>query len=166
MKLLGITFVMIGAIVASFGWVVVDNRFEYSDLPELIAEPRRSSPGYRYSLAATFTLCDGAVRENCVVDGDTFWFRGDKIRIADIDTPEISEPNCPDEKDVGELARDRLLMLLNEGASSFAAGSRDADRHGRKLRTVWRSGESLGIRLVEEGLARRWNGSPVDWCGS
>lgn len=41
-------------------------------------------------LEARFGLCDGPVRVNCVVDGDTLWFRGDKIRIADIDAPEIT----------------------------------------------------------------------------
>ena len=46
---------------------------------------------------ARFSLCDGPVRVNCVVDGDTFWFRGDKIRIADIDAPEIVAPRCRDE---------------------------------------------------------------------
>ncbi len=45
---------------------------------------------------ARFSLCDGPVRVNCVVDGDTFWFRGDKIRIADIDAPEIVSPRCRD----------------------------------------------------------------------
>ncbi|MEY9606879.1 endonuclease YncB(thermonuclease family) [Bradyrhizobium japonicum] len=40
-------------------------------------------------LSVRFTLCDGPIHVNCVVDGDTFWFRGDKIRIADM-TPRKS----------------------------------------------------------------------------
>src|SRR3546814_3267065 len=43
-----------------------------------------------------FELC-GMTRRTCVVDGDTFWLEGEKIRIADIDTPEISEPQCDTE---------------------------------------------------------------------
>lgn len=113
---------------------------------------------------ARFSLCDGPVRVNCVVDGDTFWFKGDKIRIADIDTPEIVSPRCRDERHAGELARDRLLVLLNAGAFSLASGRRDTDRYGRKLRTVTRDGRSIGEMLVSEGLARRWNDARRDWC--
>lgn len=115
-------------------------------------------------LEARFVLCDGPVRVNCVVDGDTFWFRGDKVRIADIDAPEIFSPRCGDERSVGEASRDRLLELLNGGSFTLAAGWRDTDRFGRKLRTVTRHGRSLGEMLVEEGLASRWNGPRRDWC--
>src|SRR3546814_958339 len=31
----------------------------------------------------TFAVCAGSVRIDCVVDGDTFWLDGVKIRIAD-----------------------------------------------------------------------------------
>ena len=113
---------------------------------------------------ARFSLCDGPVRVNCVVDGDTFWFRGDKIRIADIDAPEIVAPRCRDERQVGELARDRLLVLLNAGAFSLSSGWRDTDRYGRKLRTVERAGRSIGEMLVEDGLERRWGEPRRDWC--
>ncbi|HEV7435057.1 MAG TPA: hypothetical protein VGO22_09340, partial [Pseudorhizobium sp.] len=43
-------------------------------------------------VAAEFTVCSAGSRWNCVVDGDTFWLQGVKIRIADIDTPELSPP--------------------------------------------------------------------------
>ncbi|WP_244456645.1 thermonuclease family protein [Agrobacterium pusense] len=115
-------------------------------------------------LEARFVLCDGPVRVNCVVDGDTFWFRGDKIRIADIDAPEIFSPRCGDERSLGEASRDRLLELLNGGRFTLATGSRDTDRYGRTLRTVTRHGRSLGKMLVKGGLAHRWNGPMRDWC--
>ena len=35
---------------------------------------------------------------NCVVDGDTIWLSGVKIRMADYDTPEIGEPKCAAER--------------------------------------------------------------------
>lgn len=44
------------------------------------------------TLSASFSICGEDRRMNCVVDGDTFWFKGEKIRIADIDTPELSPP--------------------------------------------------------------------------
>lgn len=106
----------------------------------------------------------GRVRANCVVDGDTFWFDGTKIRIADIDAPEISEPACADEAQAGELAKARLLALLNAGAFTLITDRRDEDRFGRKLRIVARGGASLGEILVREGLAHPWVGANPDWC--
>jgi len=102
---------------------------------------------------------------NCVVDGDTFWFEGEKIRIADIDTPELSPPRCEAERIKGEAAKARLLALLNAANFALVAGWRDEDKYGRKLRTVLRSGHSLGDILVNEGLARRWDGARHGWCG-
>ncbi|UWU26221.1 thermonuclease family protein (plasmid) [Rhizobium sp. CB3060] len=130
--------------------------------------PTSSHPSFQPTiedaLAARFALCDETSRVNCVVDGDTIWFRSEKIRIADIDAPEIFSPHCRDERSIGEASRDRLLELLNGGSFTLVAGWRDTDRFGRKLRTVTRHGKSLGVMLVQEGLARRWNGPRRDWC--
>ena len=111
-----------------------------------------------------FAVC-GTVRDTCVVDGDTFWLEGVKIRIADIDTPEISSPGCDAEYALGIRARDRLAELLNGGSFELRrVGSREADQYGRKLRVVVRRGQSLGDRLVAEGLARTWTGRKETWC--
>lgn len=116
------------------------------------------------SHSARFSICGASPRTNCVVDGDTFWFRGQKIRIADIDTPEVSPPRCARENRLAEAAKYRLLALLNAGAFSLASGSRDEDRNGRKLRMVLRKGSSIGNTLVAEGLARPWEGRRRSWC--
>ena len=111
-----------------------------------------------------FAVC-GMIRETCVVDGDTIWLEGVKIRIADIDTPEISSPQCDAEYERGIRARDRLVVLLNKGAFELRPiGSRDEDQYGRKLRVVMRDGRSLGDQLVGEGLARPWTGRREPWC--
>jgi endonuclease YncB( thermonuclease family) len=109
-----------------------------------------------------FTLCPPGPRDNCVVDGDTFWLRGEKIRIADIDTPEVSEPQCAAEKALGDRATRRLLVLLNRGP--FKLQGDKQDRHGRLLRVVARRGRSIGDQLVREGLARTWSGRREPWC--
>lgn len=116
------------------------------------------------AIAATFDHC-GAIRRTCVVDGDTFWLKGTKIRIADIDTPEISQPKCRLEKALGDRATSRLIELLNIGPFElYKIGNRDADRYGRKLRVVVRDGQSLGDQLISEGLARTWTGQREPWC--
>lgn len=101
----------------------------------------------------------------CVVDGDTFWLSGERIRIAEIDTPELNPPRCEAERLKGEAAKRRLRELLNAGPFSLAAGWRDEDQHGRKQRTVTRDGRSIGDTMIEEGLARRWDGERRSWCG-
>src|SRR3546814_2172556 len=58
-----------------------------------------------------FELC-GMTRRTCVVDGDTFWLEGEKIRIADIDTPEISEPKCDAEYQRSEEHTSELQSLM------------------------------------------------------
>lgn len=116
------------------------------------------------SLSADFTLCGERRRVNCVVDGDTFWFQRQKIRIADINAPELSPPRCAYERGKGEAAKRRLLALLNAGPFSLSLSDRDEDRYGRKLRIVTRGGRSIGLALVAEGLAREWSGARKPWC--
>ena len=113
---------------------------------------------------ASFGICFGSDRYSCVVDGDTIWFEGRKIRIADINTPEISSPGCASEKRLGEQAKIRLQALLNQGAFSLEPIDRDQDKYGRDLRIITRGGESLGETLVAEGLAERWQGYRRNWC--
>lgn len=116
-------------------------------------------------LRATFSFCGEGRRVTCIVDGDTFWLSGERIRIADIDTPEINPPRCEEERVKGEAAKRRLRELLNAGPFSLIVGMRDEDQYGRKLRTVVRDGRSIGEILVGEGLARRWDGARRSWCG-
>ena len=106
-------------------------------------------------------------RFNCVVDGDTIWSEGIKIRVLDIDTPEIFSPKCDAEYELGVKAQLRLIELLNQGPFEIVANTvRDEDKYGRKLRTLARNGQSLGDVLVQEGLARRWSGSRMTWCAN
>ena len=114
--------------------------------------------------AASFAMCGAGARVNCVVDGDTFWYAGEKIRIADINTPEVGQPACAREARLGAAATARLHALLNQGPFTLQLIDRDRDQYGRLLRTVTRAGESLGAVLVDEGLAEEWRGYRGSWC--
>ncbi len=118
------------------------------------------------TLAASFALCATSPRTTCVVDGDTFWLHGEKVRIADINAPETHGASCQAEAARGAEATKRLITLLNAGPFGLEPGTRDRDRYGRSLRTVTRAGRSLGAQLVTEGLAESWKGRRGDWCGS
>ncbi len=113
---------------------------------------------------ASFELCGSGPRVSCVVDGDTFWYAGTKIRIADINTPETSQASCPQEAALGARAKGRLAQLLNAGPFTLEVQGRQTDRYGRALRVVTRGGRSLGALLETEGLAEHWQGKRGDWC--
>lgn len=102
-----------------------------------------------------------------VIDGDTLDYRGERIRIADINTPETSSPDCASEAALGAEATRRMEELIAAGPFTLspAADGRDEDVYGRKLRIVARDGRSLGGALVEEGLAHEWRGFKQSWCG-
>jgi endonuclease YncB( thermonuclease family) len=132
----------------------------------LVAAPAATAADHGDREHAAFGLCEGPGRITCVVDGDTFWYRGVKIRIADINAPEVSHPGCEREARLGAAATQRLTMLLNAGPFSLMSGTRETDRYGRALRVVVRRGESLGTVLESEGLAEHWKGRRSDWCAT
>jgi endonuclease YncB( thermonuclease family) len=99
------------------------------------------------------------------IDGDTFDYDGERIRIADIDAPEL-RGQCLAERALAVRATARTRNLLGSGRIRFrlAADGRDRDRFGRQLRIVTRNGHSIGETLIAEGLARRWGGRRMPWC--
>lgn len=118
---------------------------------------------------AKFQLCPRGQRGgDCVIDGDTIRYNGETIRLADINAPETSSPQCPAEAALGQRATLRLIELLNAGPITVAPNNdgsgRDADQFGRKLRVIERDGWSLGAVLVSEGLAETWSGRRRNWC--
>lgn len=123
-------------------------------------------PGTGDRERANFALCSGPVRVTCVVDGDTLWYEGEKIRIADLDTPEVGKPACANEAAMGRKATARLQALLNAGPFSLEPNpdGRSEDKYGRSLMLVTRDGASLGAVLVDEGLAEEWGGPRRAWC--
>ena len=111
-----------------------------------------------------FGYCHTGGGTNCVVDGDTFYISGQKVRIADIDAPETHPPHCSEEARLGDAATHRLRDLLNSGAVTLAAIGRDEDVYGRKLRVVEVNGAGVGEALVDAGLARWYEGGRRSWC--
>jgi endonuclease YncB( thermonuclease family) len=124
-----------------------------------------AEPAPAAAIRTSFGFCHSGGGDDCVVDGDTFRMDGDRIRIADIDTPETHPARCPEEARLGAAATQRLHALLNSGAITLHPIDRDTDRYGRKLRLVEVNGRSVGDTLVAEGLARPYLGRRMGWCG-
>jgi endonuclease YncB( thermonuclease family) len=112
----------------------------------------------------SFSFCHVGAGYNCVVDGDTIWLKGEKIRVADIDAPETHDYRCASEKELGDRATRRLHDLLEAGPVTLQSIDRDEDTYGRKLRIVLVNGTSVGDTLVSEGLARYYGNGRRPWC--
>ena len=144
-----------------------DRAWEQRGREERALDAAESSPGQAGTagaIRASFGLCHSGGGTNCVVDGDTLWLGGEKIRVADIDAPETHPPRCAAEARLGSQATQRLRQLLSGGAVSLQPIGRDRDTYGRKLRVVLVDGRSVGDTLVDEGLARPYGGGRRPWC--
>ena len=98
-----------------------------------------------------------------VIDGDTIVHQGQTIRIMGLDAPEV-HPRCPAEAVLAERARLRLVDLLADG---FTVREHGRDRYNRVLAEVFDArGMNVASVLIQEGLARRYNGrGPRElWC--
>ncbi|MFZ2995449.1 thermonuclease family protein [Sphingobium sp.] len=159
-RLSGSALCCLSSLALLIGWVGPEWVRRYDRSPTLASDSTNPFD----TISARFGYCPTGGGSNCVVDGDTFRLSGVKYRIADIDTPETHGPGCASEAVLGAQATRRLQALLNDGAFSLETGERRNDRYGRALRIVTRGGRSIGVMLVNEGLARAWDGRRHPWC--
>jgi micrococcal nuclease len=144
------------AIVTGFGFAVTQMNFP---LPRLGDAAEASAP-----VTASFSTCQWGGGTNCVVDGDTFWIGGQKVRIAGIDAPETHPSRCDYEARLGEAATEKLRALLNSGAVTMTNIDRDRDVYERLLRNVAVNGADVGEAMVSAGVAREYPGGRRPWC--
>ena len=111
-----------------------------------------------------FGFCHTGGGTNCVVDGDTFYLSGDKVRIAGIDAPETHPPHCAEEARLGNEATTMLRSLLNSGAVTMTSIDRDRDSYGRLLRNVAVNDEDVGEAMISAGVAREYGSGRRSWC--
>jgi micrococcal nuclease len=87
-----------------------------------------------------------------VYDGDTITLSsGEKVRLLQIDTPELSPAEC-----YGEEARSALTSMLNQtGTLSLKEDPRldKVDRYGRLLRYLFIGKTNINLKMVEVGAA-------------
>ncbi|WFS02179.1 thermonuclease family protein [Rhizobium tumorigenes] len=133
-------------------------------MPVPMPSPQPASALSAASVSESFGLCGQGTHINCVFDGSTFWVRGTRIRIADIDTPTLGPSRCVEEERRANAAKLRLLSLLNAGPFTLQPASSTAEPAGTTQRRVLRAGQSFGDTLVREGLAHRRMDRPVSWC--
>jgi len=121
------------------------------------------------SIGATIVSCLSL----SAVDGDTIKCNGENMRLlgdgepfkSGIDTPEIRNAKCANERLLGEQAKLRLEEFLRlEGTKIEDSGQRD--RYKRPLvRVRLRNGATAGQTLVKEGYAVLWKPKKKhEWC--
>lgn len=98
----------------------------------------------------------------CVVDGDTVWLRGEKIRLSGIDAPEKHKPQCRYEADLANEATIKLRDLLSDNKWRLVRTGQD--RYGRTLGTFHTVTSTIGDEPISAGLARKWQGRRMPWC--
>lgn len=99
-----------------------------------------------------------------VIDGDTISLNSERIRIANIDTPETSpRAACSYERELAERATSRARALFRNAQAVTVIRS-GTDRYGRTLARVSLDGRDFGRTMVSEGLAVRWAGRQHEWC--
>lgn len=111
-----------------------------------------------------FSQCDFGRAANCVVDGDTFYLNGQKVRIVGIDAPETHPPHCDYEARLGDAATRKLISLLNSGSVTTAPIERERDVYGRLLRNVDVNGVNVGEAMISAGVARPYGNGRRPWC--
>ena len=114
--------------------------------------------------ADRFAQCYDAYGSNCVLDGDTITVAGQKMQIAGITAPAIQGAQCDDERTRGIDAAVRLADLLNSGQVTVSRPFRD--EYGRVVQSVQVKGEDVGQRLMDAGIARKYEGTKPNWCTS
>ncbi|MBZ3695495.1 MULTISPECIES: thermonuclease family protein [Phyllobacterium] len=96
-----------------------------------------------------------------------------KVRLKDIDTPEVSHPTCENELAKGLEAKARLRELIS-GELVTIKHTGEIDRYGRSLGwLVLQDGSDIGAILFGEGLALEWTAGARSkaarishWCGA
>jgi endonuclease YncB( thermonuclease family) len=97
-----------------------------------------------------------------VIDGDTFMWGSERVRIENIDAPEI-EGKCDYERRLAQDAKRELGRLLFSGQVELRRIPRK-DRYGRTLAKVSVNGQDVGQAMIAKQVARPWRGKREPWC--
>ena len=125
-----------------------------------------------YFCMITFVEAEIALRlynDQYCYDGDTCYVTVDgkknKIRLLELDTPEISKPKCVIERELGLRARDYLNGLIARASTIEFKTDYVEDYYGRILSYLIIDGEDVSTKIVNNKLGvvyDRYN--KKDWC--
>lgn len=102
-------------------------------------------------------------------DGDTCYVTIEgtktKIRLLELDTPEISKPKCEAELELGLTARDYINTRIKNAQTIEFKTDYELDWFGRTLSYLIIDGDDISAELVKNNLGVVYKkGSKMDWC--
>ena len=109
-------------------------------------------------------------------DGDTCYVKVDgkirdengnllKIRLLELDTPEISKPKCEEEKQLGLLAKEFLNKLIRDSDSIEFKTDLKKDPYGRILSHLVIDGVDVSRQIINNNLGVVYDrNNKKDWC--
>ena len=102
-------------------------------------------------------------------DGDTCYVTIEgqeaKIRLLELDTPEVSNPKCNAEFELGSKARDFLNNLIRNAETIEFKTDYEKDYFGRTLSYLIIDGYDVSALIVNNGLGVVYKkGHKTDWC--
>ena len=102
-------------------------------------------------------------------DGDTCYVvlagQNTKIRLLELDTPEISKPKCNQELQLGLKARDYLNSLIMNASSIEFKTEYKKDYFGRILSYLIIDGEDASAKIISNNLGVVYDrNNKQDWC--
>ena len=102
-------------------------------------------------------------------DGDTCYVtidgQNEKIRLLELDTPEISKPKCDVELELGLEARDYLNNLITNATTIEFKTDYAKDYFGRILTFLIIDGEDVSNKIVSHNLGVVYDkNNKKDWC--
>lgn len=102
-------------------------------------------------------------------DGDTCYVMlngaNTKIRLLELDTPEISKPKCEAELELGLKARGYLNNLIDNAATIEFKTDYEEDYFGRTLSYLIIDGEDVSANIVSKNLGVVYDrDNKTDWC--
>lgn len=100
-----------------------------------------------------------------VVDGDTLAQGSTRLRVLDLDAPELGKrARCALERRRGEGSRDYARALIASASSVVVQPSGRIDRYKRPLVRVSVDGRDFAAVMIAAGHGRPWRGRSSDWC--
>jgi len=104
--------------------------------------------------ATAQTMAPQPVIVDSVLDGDTVVVRGwtQRVRLANLDAPEMSHRGGKPGQPYGRQARDWLAAQV-QGQAGVTAACHGEDRYGRAICDFYRQGVHVNKQLVRIGLA-------------
>lgn len=100
-----------------------------------------------------------------VIDGDTIDVHGERIRVVNLDAPDVgSHAKCPLEEREGQAAKSYAINLVRAADEVGLADREGLDRYGRSLARITLDGEDFAAMMIAAGHGRPWRGRSSNWC--